>query len=168
VATSSPTVLRAGTSDQSKDLCRLKPQQELLVISDQDFKPVAAGLRSGTQAPGVCRLATHCRHRRSAHAESDPTVRRLSGWPPDWPTVVIANRWIRLATWGLLAAFGLLAAWKTTDFDSFLVWGTAFFLAAQLLVFTKIWPGTRFGRWRSERSNPGIRRARLASFYRPE
>ena len=54
--------------------------------------------------------------------------------------MVKANRLIRLVTWTLFVAFGLLAAWKTRDFDSFLVWGTAFFLASQLLVFTKIWP----------------------------
>jgi len=39
----------------------------------------------------------------------------------------------------------LLAAWKTTDFDKFILWGTAFFLASQLLVFTKIWPW--YGVW---------------------
>jgi hypothetical protein len=67
-------------------------------------------------------------------------VRAVSVSPQEWPTVVKANRMIRVATWGLFAVFGLLAAWKTRDFESFLWWGTAFFLAAQLLVFTAIWP----------------------------
>jgi hypothetical protein len=73
-------------------------------------------------------------------ANTDATSKRLSGWPPDWPTVVMANRLIRISTWALFAAFGLLAAWKTADFDAFIRWGTRFFLASQLTVFTKIWP----------------------------
>ena len=73
-------------------------------------------------------------------AGRDPVVRMLSVAPADWPTVVTANRWIRLTTWGLFAIFGLVAAWQTRDIESFLTWGTATFLAAQLLVMTQMWP----------------------------
>jgi hypothetical protein len=34
----------------------------------------------------------------------------------------------------------MLAVWKARSFEDFLFWGTAFFLAAQLLVFSQIWP----------------------------
>ena len=78
-----------------------------------------------------------------------------------------ANWLIRAVTWGLFVAFGLLAAWRTLDFDSFLIWGTWFFLASQLLVFTKIWPWyaiwpLAFGALKATR--PVMR---LALLYRP-
>ncbi|MGA3170096.1 MAG: glycosyltransferase 87 family protein [Chthoniobacteraceae bacterium] len=140
VATSGRAVLHADPSNKSKDLLRLKPRQPLLALSNKDteewlrvFDPSArmVGFVSWPHLeiipapPGVA---------------NDPVVRQLSIPPADWPTVATANRWIRLTTWGLFAAFGLLAAWKTRDMGSFITWGTAFFLAAQLLVVTQIWP----------------------------
>jgi len=119
---------------------RLEDGHPLLVISDEDsdewlrvYDP-ADHIQGYVDWPHLTVIAE------PPNAEKDPTVKRLSGWPPDWPTVVEANRLIRLVTWSLFVAFGLLAAWKTADFDDFVIWGTAFFLASQLLVFTKIWP----------------------------
>ena len=74
----------------------------------------------------------------------DPVVRHLPVSPQDWPSVAVANRWIRLTTWGLFMAFGLIAAWRVRDFDTFLYWATAFFLVAQLRVLTAIWPWYAF------------------------
>jgi len=145
VATSSRAVLHAGTSNKSKDLCRLKPEQPLLTISDEDSDDWLRVYDPLDRLQGY----VDWKHLQviddPPEAETDPTARRLSGWPPDWPTVAAANRWIRLTTWSLFVAFGLLAAWKTTDFDSFLFWATAFLIASQLLVFTKIWPW--YGVW---------------------
>jgi hypothetical protein len=139
-ATSTKAVLHEGTSNKSKDLARLQPDQQLLVISDEDsddwlrvYDPLHR-LQGYVDWPHLSVIPE------PKNADSDPTVRRLSGWPPEWPTVIKANRWIRLVTWALFVAFGLLAAWKTTDFEKFLLWGAAFFIASQLLVFTKIWP----------------------------
>jgi hypothetical protein len=70
----------------------------------------------------------------------DPELEQLELNTIDWSTVVTANRWIRIATWGLFAAFGLLAAWKTTDFDRFLIWSGAALLASYFLVMTQMWP----------------------------
>ena len=67
-----------------------------------------------------------------------------------------------MVTWSLFVAFGLLAAWKTTDFDRFVLWGTAFFLASQLLVFTKIWPWYVVWPLAYGALKPGSQGARLA------
>jgi hypothetical protein len=132
--------LREGVSKDTNELCRLKPNQPLLVISDEDsdnwlrvYDP-ARKMQGYVDWPHLTVIPD------PPIATTDPVAQRLSGWPPDWPTVSEANRILRVATWSLFIAFGLLAAWKTTDFDKFLLWGTAFLLAAQLLVFTKIWP----------------------------
>jgi hypothetical protein len=140
VATSGRAVLHAGTANKTKDLCRLKPEQDLLVISDEDSDDWLRVYDPADRMQGYVDWPHLTVIDSPPIARTDPTAKRLSGWPPDWPTVVKANRLIRMTTWGLFIAFGLLAAWKTTDFDSFLTWGTAFFLVADLLVFTKIWP----------------------------
>lgn len=70
----------------------------------------------------------------------DPELEILERHSVDWPTVVTANKLIRIVTWGLFAAFGLLAAWKTTDFDEFLIWSGAALLASYFLVMTQMWP----------------------------
>jgi hypothetical protein len=140
VQTCTPAVLHAGPANKSTDLARLSPGQPLLVISDEDsdewlrlYDPIDR-LQGYIEWPRLNVID------QPKNAGRDPAVARLSGWPPDWPTVATANRWIRIVTWTLFAAFGLMAAWKTTDFDRFLWWSAAFFLAAELLVFTKIWP----------------------------
>jgi hypothetical protein len=140
VATNGPAVLRAGISNKTADLCRLKTGQELLLISDEDSDDWMRVYDPADRMQGYVDWPHLTVIDNPPIADTDPTVRRLSGWPPDWPTVVKANQLIRVTTWSLFIAFGLLAAWKTTDFDAFLTWSTAFFLASQLLVFTKIWP----------------------------
>lgn len=139
VETWGKVVLHEGTSNKTRDLAHLKSQQPLLVISDEDsddwlrvYDPVDH-LQGYVDWPELSVIPE------PPGAERDPNVQRLSGWPPDWPTVIQANRLIRVATWSLFIIFGLLAAWKTTDFDAFLIWSNAFFLAALLLVFTKVW-----------------------------
>jgi hypothetical protein len=162
VATSGHTVLHAGTANKTNDLCRLKPEEPLLVVSDEDsddwlrvYDPVN-GMQGYVDWPHLTVIDA------PPMADTDPTLKRLSGWPQDWPTVVMANRLIRLTTWGLFVAFGLLAAWKTTDFDAFIAWSTAFFLAADLLVFTKIWPWYAVWPLAFGALNPGSANTRLA------
>lgn len=140
VATTGPAILHAGVSDKTRNLCRLKPEQPLLVISDEDSDDWLRVYDPADRIQGYIDWTHLMVIDEPPIAGTDATARRLSGWPPDWPTVVVANRLIRIITWSLFIAFGLLAAWKTTDFHAFLVWATAFFLASQLLVFTKIWP----------------------------
>jgi hypothetical protein len=140
VSTWGHAVLHEGTSNKTKDLHRLKEQQELLVISNEDSDEWLRVYDPADRLQGYVDWPHASVIPDPPDAENDPTVKRMSGWPPDWPTVVEANRLIRLVTWSLFVVFGLLAAWKTTDFDEFIIWGTAFFLASQLLVFTKIWP----------------------------
>ena len=140
VATNGPAVLHAGVSNKTADLCRLKSGQALLAISDEDSDYWLRLYDPASRLQGYVDWTHLTVIDNPPIADTDPTAQRLSGWPPDWPTVVKANRLIRLTTWGLFIAFGLVAAWKTVDFDSFLVWSIAFFLASQLLVFTKIWP----------------------------
>jgi hypothetical protein len=140
VAANGNTVLRAGTSKKTDALCQLKNQQPLLAISDEDSDDWLRVYDPVSHLQGYVDWMHLVVIDNPPIAETDATAQRLSGWPPDWPTVVKANRVIRMTTWGLFIAFGLLAAWKTRDFDTFLTWSTAFFLAAQLLVFTKIWP----------------------------
>jgi hypothetical protein len=141
VATNGHAVLHAGVSNKTDDLARLTAQHPLLAISDEDsdywlrvYDPVSRLQGyvdwSHLVVPGAD----------PPIAERDRSAQRLSEYPPDLATVREANTLIRVTTWGLFIAFGLLAAWKTRDFEGFLYWGTAFFLASQLLVFTKIWP----------------------------
>jgi hypothetical protein len=73
-------------------------------------------------------------------ASNDPVLERLENAPVDWPSVIKANHWIRIATWGLFAMFGLLAAWKTTDFDRFLFWAATALLVSYFLIMTQMWP----------------------------
>jgi hypothetical protein len=140
VATNGRAIVHAGTANKTPDLAMLRSGQPLLVISDEDsddwlrvYDPVDH-LQGYVDWPHLVVIDD------PPNAEKDATVRRLSGWPPDWPTVVMANRLIRLGTWGLFVLFGLVAAWRAVNLVTFLRWGTWFFLAAQLLVFTRIWP----------------------------
>lgn len=140
VAANGRAVLHAGTSNKTKDLCRLRPEQPLLAVSDEDSDEWLRVYDPASRLQGYVNWRYLVVIEDPPNADDDPTVRRISGWPPDWPTVIKANLWIRYVTWGLFVAFGLLAAWKTADLDTFLFWSTAFFIASQLLVFTKIWP----------------------------
>jgi len=71
---------------------------------------------------------------------TDPLLDRLESDTADWPSVITANLWIRIVTWGMLAVFGLVAAWKTTDFDRFIFWSATALLVSYYLVVTQIWP----------------------------
>ncbi len=140
VAANGRAVLHAGISNKSADLCRLKPGQRLLATSDEDSDEWLRVYDPANGLQGYVNWRYIVVIEDPPDSQLTPTERRISGWPPDWPTVKESNRIIRVATWALFVAFGLLAAWKTVDFDSFILWSTAFFLAADLLVFTKIWP----------------------------
>jgi hypothetical protein len=140
VAASDGAVLHVGLSNKSRDLGRLKPGQPLLALSDKDSREWLRVFDPAERIIGFVNWSHLYVIPAPPNAQSDPVVRQLSVSPQDWPTVARANRLIRVTTWGLFAAFGLLAAWKCRDLESFLMWGTMFFLAAQLLVFTKIWP----------------------------
>lgn len=69
-----------------------------------------------------------------------PSLRLFEGRAMKRPTVLSANRIIRLVTWTLFAAFGLLAAWRTTNLETFCFWSAATMLAAYFLILTEIWP----------------------------
>jgi hypothetical protein len=138
--TCGPTILHQGTNNKSKDLARLKPDQPLLVISDEDSDDWLRVYDPAHHLQGYVDWPHLIVIQEPRDAENDPTIRRLSGWPPEWPTVIRANWWIRFVTWSAFVAFGLIAAWKTKDFDTYLLWAASFFVASQLLVFTKIWP----------------------------
>lgn len=75
-----------------------------------------------------------------AQLDADPKLAQYALPMAQWPTVVTANRWIRIVTWGLFAIFGLVGAWKTTDIDRFLIWSAVVLLASFYLVMTQIWP----------------------------
>jgi hypothetical protein len=163
VATNCPTVLHAGMSNKSGDLCRLKVNQELLVTSDEDSDDWLHVYDPADRIHGYINWNYLLVVDEPAYADGDPTLARLSGYPPeDWPTVINANRIIRLATWTLFVGFGLLAAWKTTDFDRFILWSAGFFLASELLVFTKIWPWYMIWPLAFGALKPGSAPARLA------
>ena len=88
--------------------------------------------------------------------DPDPMLAQLNQPVVKWPSVVTANKWIRIATWALFAAFGLLAAWKSCDIDQFLVWSAAALLASYYLIMTQMWPwyilwALAFGALRPER-----------------
>ena len=71
---------------------------------------------------------------------SDPELERRQLPLMDWPTVRAANHWIRGVTWVGFALFGLLAAWRTTDFQQFLIWSGASLVASYYFIITEIWP----------------------------
>ena len=136
-----PTVLREGVSENTAALCPLIANQPLLAISDEDSDNWMRVYDPADRKEGYVDWAhLYVMSYDPPVATTDPIVKQISGWPPEWPTVKKANQIIRVGTWSLFVMFGLLAAWKTTDFDRFIWWSTAFFLASQLLVFTKIWP----------------------------
>jgi hypothetical protein len=140
VATSDGAVLHADISNQSRVLSRLRPGQPLLALSDKDSREFLRVFDPAERMIGFVDWSHLYGIAAPANAEQDPVIRSLSVSPQDWPTVAKANKWIRVTTWSLFAVFGLLAAWRARDFETFLIWSTAFFLAADLLVFTKIWP----------------------------
>jgi hypothetical protein len=140
VAVNRRTPLHAGISNKTPSLGMLPSGQQLLAISDEDSDTWLRVYDPATHLQGYVNWSHLAWIDDPPFAATDPVIRRISGWPPDWPSVFEANRIIRLVTWSLFITFGLLAAWKTRDFDGFIIWSTAFFLAAQLLVFTKIWP----------------------------
>jgi|GEM_PF-1602557 len=94
---------------------------------------------------------------------TDPVLAVLEDAPVDWPTVILANKWIRIATWGLFATFGLLAAWKTTDFERFLFWAPAALLASYFLIMTQMWPWYMIWALAFGALKPGNSPARLAA-----
>ena len=143
VAANESEPLHADISDQSRVLYMLRPGQPLLVLSSPLSREPENWVRlfdPADRAVGFMRLPGVHEISAPPDAMRDPTVRVLSVPPKAWPTVIKANWWIRAVTWSLFIPFALLAAWKTTDFERFIYWSTAFFLASELLVFSKIWP----------------------------
>jgi len=145
VATSGRAVLHVGLSNKSQDLCRLQPGQALLALSDKDSREWLRVFDPAQRMIGFVSWSRLYPIAAPAAEANDPVVRQLAVSPQDWPTVRKANEVIRATTWGLFILFGLLAAWRVRDFEGFLAWGTAFFLVALLLVFTRIWPW--YGIW---------------------
>ncbi|MCE9610778.1 MAG: glycosyltransferase 87 family protein [Chthoniobacter sp.] len=82
--------------------------------------------------------------------------------PMSRPTVLVANRIVRIVTWTIFAAFGLFAAWRTRDLESFCIWSCAAMLASYFLIITEIWPW--YVNWAVALGAlvPGSRPARLA------
>lgn len=162
VAPAHPTDLRLGLSGTAPSLARLDQGHPLLGLSSRDsddwlrvYDPASrkvgfvewAGLGNIAAPPGM---------------EQDAVVQRLSVEPALWPTVVLANRLIRIASLCILAGFAALAALRARGTDGFLQWGTAFLLLSILVVFTKLWPWYAVWPLAFAALNPGRAAARLA------
>lgn len=145
-----PEVLRDEPSKQGRIVASLEPGQKLLVITEtltfwlRVYDPVSHKRgyaynpvnHNDGEFPGE--YITHTEE--PGNFPNDTELAQLELKTIEWPTVVAANRWIRIVTWGLFAVFGLLAAWKAADFDKFLYWSGAALLASYYLVMTQIWP----------------------------
>lgn len=131
--------LRATPESTAPSRCPVKEGARLLVLAPPQgdwvrvYDPpsrqngyVNMGQTSTTAAP--------------ADSEADPLASELENGPMEWPTVLKANGAIRIVTCLLFAAFGLFAAWRTADFDRFLLWAPAAVLAMYFTVTTQIWP----------------------------
>jgi hypothetical protein len=140
VGTSTATRLHADISNKSAALRALKPGQPLLALSASDSESWLRVYDPADRAVGFVNWRRLYAIPTPPIADSDAVVRRLSIPPGTWPTVVTANRWIRLATWGIFAVFGLIAAWKSRDVETFQTWVAWYFIAALLTVVTQIWP----------------------------
>jgi hypothetical protein len=140
VTTSERAPLHRDISTTSQELCQLQPGQPLVALTARDSRQWVRVFDPAQRMIGFVDWSHLYIIPQPPDAMKDPVLRHLSVSPQDWPSVVTANRWIRLTTWALFFAFGLLAAWKARDFETFLYWASAFFLVAQLLVLTAIWP----------------------------
>ncbi len=72
--------------------------------------------------------------------DNDPDVSHLEDTLLDWPTVLKASALVHNVFWSLFAVFGLIAAWRTRDFDLFLIWAAAVMLASYYTLMTQFWP----------------------------
>ena len=140
VATSQRTVLHGDASNKASDLALLGTGTGLVALSAKDSEEWLRVYDPVHRQIGFVEWKHLYPIPAPANAEQDPVVRQLSVAPQDWPTVRTANAWIRYTTWTLFVLFGLLAAWHTRNIDQFITWGTACFLAGQLLVLTQTWP----------------------------
>ena len=140
VATSDRASLHLGLSNKSRDLARLAPHTVLLALSEKDSDQWLRVYDPAARIIGFVPWSHLYQIPEPPGAMNDPVIRRLAVSPDDWPTVITANRWIRIVSLGLLAVFGLLAAWRVRGTETFIAWSAAFFLAAILLIFTQLWP----------------------------
>jgi hypothetical protein len=138
-AANTTAALHADITKKSARLSLLKPGQPLLVLSTRDENWVRVFDPFSRRVGFVGKRHVHPIPP-PPNAASDPVERRLSILPRDWPTVKRADLWIHIATWACFLAFFLVAAWKTVDFDRFLFWAAAFFLASILLILSRVWP----------------------------
>ena len=139
IAAATNTEMRDAASPQGALRRHLRAGEKLLVIAPQqtEWSRVYDPL---TGQRGYAESTFFVDTIRPAQADTDPVTQGWERLAMDRPTVRTANAWVRGGTWLLFAAFGLLAAWRTTDFQQFLVWSAAALLASYYLIITEIWP----------------------------
>lgn len=133
------TVIRSKPGDDAPVVRQVKKGELVLVIAQQYSRWVRVYDPGSRRRGFILVHAFEPLDDPPRHAP-DAEAARLEPAPVEMPTVILANRIIRTAMPALFAAFGLLAAWKTTNFDRFLIWGCAVFAAIYLTVATQIWP----------------------------
>jgi len=138
------SVLRSGPAQDAPALRNIKKGEKVLVIAPQfsDWLRVydpAARCRGYVLDDSLEPL------QEMPHPAPDAEAESLEIPPIELPTVALANRIIRTTMPALFAAFVLLAAWKTTNFDRYLIWGCAVLAAIYMTVATQIWPW--YGIW---------------------
>jgi len=139
VATHASAALRASPEPSGEVLERVAPGAALFVVAPQatDWARVYDPNSGRT---GYLHESALVVTERPATAEGDPVLARLEAGSESSPSVLQANTWLRLVTWGAFGAVSLLAAWRTADLRGFLVWSTVVMLALYWLVGGYIWP----------------------------
>jgi len=140
VAASTEVDLLAAPSEQAAHLAHFPPSRQLIVIAPQRgddwlrvFDPVSRQ-KGYVDDQSVDEIDD------PDGADSDPVVVHVEETLLDWPKVQRANALVHNVAWSLFAVFGLAAAWRTKNFDGFLLWSAAVMLASYYLVMTQFWP----------------------------
>ncbi len=118
---------------------RIEPGVKLIVVAPQENKWARVYEPEAKQF-GFIDTTTFTETTRPAPSTTDPVVQKYESMAMDWPTVQIANFWIRVATWLWLALFGLWCAWRTDSFLEYILCSSAALIAAYYTIVTEIWP----------------------------
>jgi hypothetical protein len=130
-------VLRAQPEARAPVRQHLAPGARVVVVAPQDddwarvYDPVS-------KDRGYVDTTDFDDAERPAYADAQAKVFETT--TSDRPVVLRANNILRAVLWAGFAAFGLLCAWRTTNFEEFLVWSAAALLASYFFIITEIWP----------------------------
>ncbi len=136
----SPAFLLAQPEENAKAMARLPEHRRVLVVSPQADEDWVRVYDPVSHRQGYTAYAAVVEVGDPPGEADDETLERLEDEPENWPSVEKANAWIRGTAWGAFALFGLVAAWKTTNFDRFLVWAPAALIASYFCIMTQLWP----------------------------